>query len=349
MSFSSALFSEVEYEIQDIGTLQTHSSEAIAINNEGQILGWYNLDGSPGGKHFFVRDRDGTFHEIENYKNWIIDWKYLTDNGNAYGKFNDIGQFGALCVWDSQNGVSNLGNLPGKEISAINNSGQVLIKSVINEEDGKSIIRPVIWQNGKTTKLKGLEGNLGIESNESYGFDINNKGEVVGQSVASIIYKNEIYKQTHAVKWSNGQVIDLHNKVPKALKTNAIAINDLGDILIYAGETRDYLPKYLAWDDGNVTVFSYDLNKLNNIGCVYNVDYDYGVPVRDVRFSIQDRNVKDIFHSYTIMVKLSNDSNSIWTDKLKLVALNDNNEMIVQGVTIYGENHAMLLTPVKSN
>jgi hypothetical protein len=178
---------------------------------------------------------------------------------------------------------------------------------------------------------------------------MNNHGDVVGSSVVFISYKNDLYKQTHAVKWINEQAIDIHNKVPKAIKTNAIAINDIGEVLIYVGETKEYLPKYLILNDGSITVFSYDLNKLNNVGYIYNCDYDYGVPVRDVHFIIQDRKGKDLFHSSSIQIKIRNDSDLIWTEKIKLIDINDNGEMIVQGRTIYGEEHIMLLVPVSQN
>lgn len=56
---SGSLLAKIEYEIQDMGTLQTNSSQALAINQQGQILGWYNLDGSAEGKRFFVRSDIG--------------------------------------------------------------------------------------------------------------------------------------------------------------------------------------------------------------------------------------------------------------------------------------------------
>lgn len=88
IAISSFLAAEIDYDIQDIGTLQTHSSHAIAINNKGQILGWYNIDGSAQEKHFFVRDKDGEFHEIPSKTldaGLAIDWQYLTDAEKAYG------------------------------------------------------------------------------------------------------------------------------------------------------------------------------------------------------------------------------------------------------------------------
>jgi hypothetical protein len=57
VAFFNFLVAEMAYEIQDIGTLQTRASQAIAINNQGQILGWYNIDGTANRQHFFVRDR----------------------------------------------------------------------------------------------------------------------------------------------------------------------------------------------------------------------------------------------------------------------------------------------------
>ncbi len=197
IAISSFLVAEIEYDIQDIGTLQTHSSQAIAINNKGQILGWYNVDGSANGKHFFVRERDGEFHEIPSKTSdagLSINWRFLVDNGKAYGTFAVNKATTALCMWDRINGFRKLGILPGSDVVAINNSGQVLIKSITENEDGKSTQRPAIWENGKTTKLQGLQGDVGIESDESCGLDMNNRGEVVGYSVAYLSYKNNIYK-----------------------------------------------------------------------------------------------------------------------------------------------------------
>jgi uncharacterized membrane protein len=172
--------SAIEYDIQEIGTLQTRSSRAIAINNQGQILGEYNIDGTEQGRHVFVRARNGTFHEIfedqsiiyENIPNTSrdvkIDWRYLTDDGKAYGTLTLQNANPILFMWDQNNGIVKLGTMPGREVIAINNKAQVLISFVIDtDNEGKQVVNPVIWENGKTTKLKGLEGDLGIPSGDS--------------------------------------------------------------------------------------------------------------------------------------------------------------------------------------
>jgi len=330
LAASSFVSAAIEYEIQDIDTLQTHSSEAIALNNQGQILGWYNFDGSKKGKQFFVRDRDGSFHEIPS--KWrggkTIDWQYLTDDGKTYG-FNTDDLYPVLFLWDQQGDIVNLGTLPGKEISAINNAGQVLIKSFKENQDGKLYCRPIIWENGKITTLKGLEGDLGIESEESYGFDMNNKGEVVGQSVVYLSYKNNIYEQVHAVKWVDGEAIDLHNTVTKRANTSATAINDLGEVLIEG---------FLIHEDG----------KLVNIG------WGTNVKTTNTKYLYTDFRVGDKFASVittvgNISAKLCYDCDSIWMACKKIISANDNGEIIAEGETIYGERHAMFLCPAGSD
>lgn len=335
----SGLFSaQLEYDIQDIGTLQTKASEAIAINSKGQILGWYNIDGSNDGKRYFVRDRDGCFHEIaenssivyenvpQQYYTIRIEWRYLTDAGNAYGTLTlPNGSNPILFMWEKHNGLVKLGVLPGKEVMAINNSGQVLIKSIGETENGKSIRRPVIWQNGQVTKLRGLEGNIGIESEESYGLDINNQGDVAGYSVAYLNYKNEIYKQEHAVKWINGEITDLHSKVPKSTSTRATAINDLGDVIV--GDT-------LIREDGKTISGYYSGAKTSN--------RNYFLRSSDY---LLDRDGNKTNPRAFVNARVYSDYDSIWMQCDNVSDVNDNREIIAQCSTIYKEQHAMLLCP----
>ncbi len=315
--FSSFLSAKIEYEIHDIGTLQTHSSQAIALNNKGQILGWYNVDGSESGKHYFLRDKEGSFHEIPGQE---IAWAYLTNDGKVYGTSNNSSKKPTLYMWDYTTGLVKLGTLPGNEIAAINDAGQVLIKSVSETQNGKSIIHPVIWENEKVTKLKGLEGDLGIQSEELYGFDMNNHGEVVGQSVVYLIYKNNICKHIHAVKWVNEKPIDLHYTVPKQEKTVATAINDNGNVLI---NRHDF--------------------KLNNIDYIYSNTH-----IAKMRFTDGVNQGGSSFYGLgKINTQIVMNFDTIWLSAKKIISVNDKGEIIVEGETIYGEKHAMFLTPVE--
>lgn len=345
MSYSLFLSAEIEYDIQDIGTLQTRASQAIALNNNGQILGWYNIDGTTEGKQFFVRDRNESFHEItidsssvafqdfpkglrEGLRSNPIDWKYLTDEGKAYGLFHWPEANPILFMWEQESGVINLGRIPGEEISAINNSGQVLIKYIVENENGKSIRRPAIWENGIITTLRGLEGDLGIESEESYGIDMNNNGEVVGRSFVYMSYKNDIYKQMHATKWVNGQALDIHNKIPKQSASSGILINDLGDV---------FLNQFLIKENGEKIALRYG-SELKKGGQRYFFNEQ----------CVLDLNGVIVSGLNSASCKVLNDVNSIWMTFNKIESVNDSGEILAQGTTIYGELHAVLLIPMAS-
>jgi hypothetical protein len=202
-----------------------------------------------------------------------------------------------------------------------------LIGSVVTtNNEGKQRRNPVIWENGKITKLRGLEGDLGIESEESYGYDMNNNGDVVGQSVVYLSYKNDLYKQVHATMWIDGQPIDLHNKMTKNLETIATAITDHREVLIEG---------MILYRDGsllNVGYGAYCSKMTSKYICYRN----YGV------FDVLDR---CMVHTGNISYQISNKINSIWMQCIEICSINDKGEVIAQGKTIYGEKHAMLLTP----
>ncbi len=338
----SSFLSAVDYEIHDIGTLQTHSSKAIAINNQGQILGWYNIDGSKEGKHFFVRDQDGSFHEVPSKENdFEINWRSLTNDGIAYGTFDGNANFAVLYGWNQKDGLINLGDLPGKEIAKINDAGQVLIKSVVENESGKSTRRPVIWHNGKITKLRGLEGDLGIESDESYGYDMNNNGDVVGQSVVYLSHKNNLYRQTRATKWINGLPIDLQKVIPKTNESSAICINDKGELLVDIFDKSSHDLYFISTDGSIKTFIKPWRNFFNNSGYSYAPEFGSSF--------VYDCNDNVLINTCSFNEKLKSRADSIWLKMSKMISVNDNGEIISHGVTIYGEEHAMLLVPVKAD
>ncbi len=335
--FLTAAFclSAMDYEILDIGTLQTSESQAIAINNEGQILGWYNIDGSSAGKHFFVRDQDGGFCELpakEPSLGLDINWKYLTDEGKIYGTVNVTTDSIALWSWDKKNGAVNLGLLPGTQISAINNAGQVLIESVIENENGKSVRRPVIWKDGIVTNLKGLSGDLGIEAGEAYGFGMNNHGDVVGQSAILLSYKNTLYKQVHATMWVDGKPVDIHDKMkpefgPRS-ETIATAINDNRDVLMEG---------FILYQNGGWKNIGYGVfcSKMTQKFICCPAGYSL----------VFDLSGKNVLHSGIGANDSQKNPNSIWMRCEEIRSVNNKGEAIAQGKTIYGENHIMLLKP----
>lgn len=341
MTISNFLIAEIDYQIQDIGTLQTYTSKAIDLNNNGQILGWYTLDKpdpSGKGKCFFLRETDGSFYLIPPLKENDVDWRFLTDDGKVYGtnKLVDNTSNAVLFVWDKYNGILRLDDLPGREVIGVNKNGQALISSISETIDGINVVFPAVWENGVITKLKGLEGNLGTESEFSCGVAINNNGDVIGNSRVSIIYKNNLYMNSiYATLWKNGNKASLHKEFAKNLDSYAVALNDVGDILIKSSTLGGlYLDK-----NGTKIPVLHNFKKMNNIGYIYSDTQVYDVNTKS--------NVTDIGF---IDNQIKDDPNSIWWSiDPTILKVNDSGYIIAEGQTIYGEKHAILLTPTKSN
>lgn len=335
---SSIVYAEIKYEIQDIGTLQTRQSQAIAINNQGQILGFYCIDTQV--LRFFVREKNGEFHEIDEnpllvYKDISTDqntnrlmWHFLTDDGKAYGTLTFINSNSnpILFSWDRQNGLINLGPMPGKEVISVNNLGQVLIKEVATSENGQTIQCPAIWETGKIIKLHTLEGNVGGPSLSARGASMNNHGDVVGESVVLITHKNTLYKQTHAAKWVNGVAIDLHHTLPKSQSSYALLINDNGDVYMGGG--------YLLTQDSNITLVGSGIVKMNS-------EFIFS------QESISTLKGEYCINKHAITKQMIEDRNSPWQHCTYFNGINENGEIIATGTTIYGEQHALLLAPEK--
>lgn len=333
MVVSTSAFAEAAYSVHDIGTLQTRESTAIAINNRNQILGWYNVDGSNEGKHFFVRYMN-VAHELQgkDTKTGLpIQWEYLTNLGMVYGYVDVSASVRDLYMWNESNGVVCLGSLPGKEIVSINDMGQVLIKAVATSKDGKSVRHPAIWHHGKVTVLPALSGNLGIEAEEAYGLSMNNVGVVVGESLVWVNYKNKLYSQKHAVKWVLGKLSDLQSVInEKSLNSRASLVNDRCEVYITAVHPYllDLRNKAIAMPDED------PLTKINN-------NYLYN------QTSVFKTNGTLHMKLETMNEKLSRDFDTIFLKIDQIVGVNDKGNIVAQSTTIYGEKHIVLLTPKK--
>ena len=119
--------------------------------------------------------------------------------------------------------VTDLGNLT---VNAINDAGQIV--------GSKNDHGAILWDKGKITNL----GTLGRRY--SYAYDINNKGQVVGE----VKTKKGIQ---HAFLWQNGVMKDLNTLIPASSGWKllyATDINNKGQIIgqgSYNGQSRAFL------------------------------------------------------------------------------------------------------------
>jgi len=237
--------------ISSLGTLygpfSIMSSQAFGINDFGQAIGSAEVG-------FPITECNGsTVHAVLFTNGTVTDLGSLgkCNPSQAYS-INNSGQAVGMAYYANgdqraalfSNGVvTDLGTLGGSQSFAwsINDSGQVVGAAATN---GNAPLHAALFSNGTVTDLGALEGG----SSEAY--SINNNGQVVGSSLS------------RAVIFSNGSVTDLNTlvKAPLVTLTEAIGINDSGQILAHDVSSNAYLltPINPPGPPANVTATSAD-------------------------------------------------------------------------------------------
>lgn len=207
----------------DIGTLPGYSNQPYAvpyaINNSGTIVGDSN-------NAAFVYD-NGTMSIVKRLSartayavNDLGDVVGLLEMVRGGGPHNDNG------FLFSDNQLIDIGTLDGDSNSVsmpfgINRARQIV---GVAWKNGNSEQRAFLWENGVFTELPLLEPPAGYDIHYSLATAINNRGEIIGESNASMF----VYR--------NGTLIDLNRAIEKDAGGiwpgiwRVSAINDAGQI-----------------------------------------------------------------------------------------------------------------------
>jgi uncharacterized membrane protein len=231
--------------VNDFGGLpQSTSSEALGINNAGQVVGWNYLPYESAATA--VEWSAGSVVKLGNLP-YVVSSAALSINsagqavGWSYGDFNNEGESVAT-EW-SGGTVINLGGLPGSrdsEAVGINNAGQAVGWSLIGNEyfatewTGGAVIdlgpgkalginnagQIVGWGLGGAIEWS---GGAAIHLGPGQATGINNTGQVVG-------FTSYVHGGLFPAEWSGGAVINLGD-LPGSTESLPQSINDAGQVV----------------------------------------------------------------------------------------------------------------------
>ena len=226
LAFPASVHATGAYTMTDLGTLGGSLSEAFAINEAGQVLGYSQT--ASGQQHAFVWD-NGVMTDLGTLGGNFSYPTAINDVGQVVGYSRTASSVIHAFIWDS--GVmTDLGTLGGSysQANGINEMGQVVGFSDLAGGEQHAFL----WEGGVMTDLGTLGGNY------SQAYDVSETGKVVGFSdLGGGAYD--------AFVWEGGVMTDLG-------LGSATDINEAGRIIGYSfiggGDQHAFM-----WEGGVMT------------------------------------------------------------------------------------------------
>ena len=233
-----------EYDFYDLGTLGGSLSQAYAVNDAGQVVGWSMINSNPNQAQAFLWDTDSGLVNLGTAMGVSFSSAYgISESGQIAGEAYFGGSAPHAFYWDGSS-ITNLQTLGGARSYAygVNDAGQVVGKAQASSGD----YQPFYWDTG-------LSGMQPLQNATGRAQAINNAGQVTGSFETAA---GEAGGFDRAFVWDNTNGVQILQPSEAEKETFAQAINGQGSIAGYSEAAGGQYQAFL-WD--TIDQVRYDL------------------------------------------------------------------------------------------
>ncbi len=315
LHFTTISANNIKYKMVDLGLFYTDSSEAIAINEQDQVLGFCY---SGNNRFLFLWDQNNGVNFIDIPTDCFIDSAKLNNKGQITGTYRSNNNTQALFFWDQALGlweIDNVENLGKSELNIyeFNDKGQILCYKT-NQF--------VFYDRGKMTELdKLLSDQLKLKNIYISNVNLNNNGYLISNA-----YNDQNNKYV-SYEFENG----VFKELPETYSYTT-CIDDNKNILFSNG------------------LFFYNSKTNNVIPCSQCDSIKNGKPIRKDSTPCElKKNIKGkLYYSTGVQIKKLIEENSFYYDIPNTCWIADKNSKgfaVGSADTIFSGRHAFLAIP----
>lgn len=338
-----------EYEVIDLGSFGTGQSYALAINNNGQVVGYASLINGGGVRHAFFWSPGTSMQDLGTLSGGNESFAYgINDAGQIVGSSivaNGGGSYAFLYSnghMTDMNGLLQSGSgwiLSGA--AAINNAGQVAGNGINQAASGHAFVYSL--SSGSIQDVGSLDGGF------TQATAINGNGHVTGSSTV-----NDQYQDQKAYVYRGGPLTELDALSTLRPFCVGYSINNSDQVVGLSPVTLNSNPfataaKAILWEaDGSML----------NLGTLQNTNDNYDSSAYGINDSGQIVGLSDYFtpngdipHAFIYQGNVMYDLNDYLSENPGWVltqanAINNKGQIVGYGTNPQGQIHAFLLNPV---